>query len=110
MMNSSFYNQISEAEQKRSVTLMTRSNSPNGQAIRCWGYNRLHRQIVTPQPWEIFQGLLTITLSTFIHGQIKICEVKGNPASVQKNTLDTLSTALILGVGLEVFAHKHEMH
>lgn len=94
--------------------MTSRPHSPDGQANLLLGpdHDRQHGQSVTPQRWQIFWWLLTITLSAFILGTLKIYEEEGNFTSVQKHTFNTISTALILGLGLNFFVSQtnHKMY
>ena len=60
-----------------------------------------------PLLWQIFWWLLTLTISALILAVIKIYETLGNFTSVQKHTFNAISTALILGLGLNFFGSHH---
>ena len=53
--------------------------------------------------WQTCWFLLTIFLSIFIFATVKIYQIRGNFAPVQKHTFNTISTALILALGLNFF-------
>ena len=53
--------------------------------------------------WQTCWFLLTIVLSIFIFATVKIYQSRGNFAPVQKHTFNTISTALILALGLNFF-------
>ena len=65
------------------------------------------QQIRTPPLWQFVWWLLTIVLSALIVTTIKIYESLGNFTSVQKHTFNTISTALILCLGLNFFVSHH---
>ena len=57
----------------------------------------------TTRLWQTIWFLLTIVLSIFIFATVKIYQSRGNFATVQKHTFNTISTALILALGLNFF-------
>ena len=61
----------------------------------------------TSRPWQFFWWLLTITLSAFICVAIKIYQNPRNFTSVHKHTFNTITTALILILGLNFFVGHH---
>lgn len=71
--------------------------------------NQAHdsQQTHTPPLWRFFWWLLTIILCALIFAVIKEYESKGIITSVQKHTFNTISTALILGLGLNFFVNHH---
>ena len=60
-----------------------------------------------PLLWQISWWLLTLSPSAFILVTIKIYQNEGSVMSVQKHTFNAISTALILGFGLNFFANCH---
>lgn len=64
-------------------------------------------QTHTPALWQFFWWLLTVVLSALILTTIKIYKTLGNFTSVQKHTFNIISTALILGLGLNYFVGHH---
>lgn len=66
-------------------------------------------QTHTPALWQFFWWLLTLVISALILATIKIYKRLGNFTSVQKHTFNTISTALILGLGLNFFV-GHQAH
>ena len=60
-----------------------------------------------PPLWQIVWWLLTLTISALILLVVKIYEALGNFTSVQKHTFNAISTALILGLGLNFFGCHH---
>ena len=66
-----------------------------------------HSHRPRPPRWQIFWWLLTLTISAFILIAIRIYEALGNFTSVQKHTFNAISTALILGLGLNFFGSHH---
>ena len=61
------------------------------------------QQSHTARLWQTFWFLLTIVLNIFIFATVKIYQSRGNFAPVQKHTFNTISTALILALGLNFF-------
>ena len=61
----------------------------------------------TSRPWQLSWWLLTITLSAFICVTIKIYQSRRNFTSVHKHTFNTITTALILVLGLNFFVSHH---
>ena len=61
----------------------------------------------TTRLWQTFWFLFTIILSIFIFATVKIYQSRGNFAPVQKHTFNTISTALILALGLNFFVSRH---
>lgn len=66
-----------------------------------------HSHRPPPLLWQIFWWLLTLSISALILIVIKIYETQGNFTSVQKHTFNAISTALILGLGLNFFGSHH---
>ena len=60
-----------------------------------------------PPRWQFFWWLLTIAFCAFIFAVVKIYETRGNFTSVQKHMFNTISTALILALGLNFFVNHH---
>lgn len=56
-----------------------------------------------PRLWQISWCLLTIVLSAFILATVKIYQSQGNFDSAQKHIFNTITTALILALGLNFF-------
>ena len=61
------------------------------------------QQSHTARLWQTFWFLFTIVLNIFIFATVKIYQSRGNFAPVQKHTFNTISTALILALGLNFF-------
>lgn len=64
-------------------------------------------QTHTPALWQFSWWLLTVVLNALILATINIYKRLGNFTSVQKHTFNTISTALILGLGLNFFVGHH---
>ena len=73
--------------------------------------NQVHdsRQNHTSRLWQVSLLLFTIVLSAFIFAAIKIYQSKGNFTSAQKHTFNTISTALVLALGLNFFVGRHRL-
>ena len=59
----------------------------------------------TTRLWQTFWFLLTVVLIIFIFATVKIYQSRGNFAPVQKHIFNTISTALILALGLNFFVN-----
>lgn len=65
------------------------------------------QQTHAPLLWRFFWWLLTITLCALIFAMIKIYTSLQNFTSVQKHTFNTITTALLLALGLKFFVNDH---
>ena len=115
-MYSHFYHQKTKKEDKKIAAISSRPEIPDGREslLRNGRRQQLDQdhdgppeQSHPPLLWQIFWWLLTLSLSAFILVIIKIYQNEGNIMSVQKHTFNTISTTLILGLGLNFFVNYH---
>ena len=114
-MCSHFYHQKTKKEDKKAA-MSSRPEIPDGQEnlLRNGSRQQLDQDHDgPPEPshppllWQMFWWLLTLSLSAFILVTIKIYQNEGNIMSVPKYMFNTISTTLILGLGLNFFVSYH---